>query len=117
VERRGKGGEGKEKRSEKEKKQQVVLVRRNDDAGRVELLAATQVDRSGLQACLISSRAIVLEPNIIFPSQLPFPLSRSIARDSGRVNLILIMLLYLMKHDCSFFFCFVYAFKCKAINY
>lgn len=31
------------------KEKRVVLARRNDDAGRVELLAATQVGRPGLQ--------------------------------------------------------------------
>jgi len=36
---RGAGGEG------DAKKKRVVLARRNDDAGRVELLAATQVGR------------------------------------------------------------------------
>lgn len=43
-----------EERAEKEmKKKRVVLARRNDDAGRVELLAATQVGRPGLQDCAV----------------------------------------------------------------
>lgn len=82
-------------------KKRVVLARRNDDAGRVELLAATQVGRAGwpgLQDCriarLISSRAIVLEPNIIFPSQLPSAAPIHSAEAARRVNLILITLLY-----------------------
>lgn len=42
-------GKGYEERAEKEmKKKRVVLARRNDDAGRVELLAATQVGRPGI---------------------------------------------------------------------
>lgn len=43
------------------------------DADRVELLAANRSRPSGIAGtgALISSRAIVLEPNIIFPSQLP----------------------------------------------
>lgn len=76
----------------------VVLARRNDDAGRVELLAATQVGRPAGRDCriarLISSRAIVLEPNIIFPSQLPSAAPIHSAEAAGRVNLILITLLY-----------------------
>lgn len=72
----GGGGEGAEERAEEEmKKKRVVLARRNDDAGRVELLAATQVGRPAGDcriARLISSRAIVLEPNIIFPFAIAF---------------------------------------------
>lgn len=74
----GREGEEKGRRggAEKEmKKKRVVLARRNDDAGRVELLAATQVGRPAGDcriARLISSRAIVLEPNIIFPFAIAF---------------------------------------------
>lgn len=71
----GGGGDGERERrgrDEEEASGYLHAVKR-DDAGRVELLAATQVGRP--VDCrivqLISSRTIVLEPNIIFPSQLP----------------------------------------------
>lgn len=74
--KRGVKGKGRVRRESgvvKKRRRSSTCTQERRDADRVELLAANRSRPSGIAGtgALISSRAIVLEPNIIFPSQLP----------------------------------------------